>query len=122
MENDLKRIRKGEFSSGGFRTLKAVIFIPLFILALISTAGANPLGATIQYQPMTSDGLAAGYPFESWVVFDMSSDPTVPGLSLPAGATFRFTFPLNLNRRIGMLPRRYSFITGHKALHPFPLR
>jgi len=49
--------------------------------------------ATIEYQVMTSDGLAAGYPFEAWVVFDISSNPAVPGFALPAGATFRFTFP-----------------------------
>jgi hypothetical protein len=42
---------------------------------------------------MTSHGLATGYPFEAWVVFDISSDPSIPGLTLPAGATFRFTFP-----------------------------
>ncbi len=74
--------------------------ISLTILAVLATPGlfapmalAAPLGATIEYQPMTSDGLAAGYPFESWVVFDKSSDPTIPGYALPAGATFRFTFP-----------------------------
>jgi hypothetical protein len=59
----------------------------------VPSAYAAPLSATIEYQPMTSDGLAAGYPFEAWVVFDKSPDPTVPGYSLPAGATFRFIFP-----------------------------
>jgi hypothetical protein len=70
------------------------------IIAILVTAGllaqralAAPPDATIEYQPMTSDGLAAGYPFECWVVFDKSSDPAVPGYALPAGATFRFTFP-----------------------------
>ena len=60
---------------------------------LFSTASAAPFSATIAYQPMTSEGLAAGYPFEAWVVFDKNPDPTIPGYSLPAGATFRFTFP-----------------------------
>jgi hypothetical protein len=64
------------------------------ILALFATpVGANPPGATVEYQPMTSQGLAAGYPFEAWIVFDKSSNPAEPGYALPAGATFRFTFP-----------------------------
>jgi hypothetical protein len=67
----------------------AVLIVGLFV----PLAFAVPPGATIEYQPMTSDGLAAGYPFEAWVVFDKSPDPTVPGYSLPAGATFRFSFP-----------------------------
>ena len=92
MESFLKHIRKWEISLGRFGIVKVAALIPLFILALVSTAGAKPPSATIQYQPMTSDGLAAEYPFESWVVFDMSSDPNVPGLSLPAGATFLFSF------------------------------
>ena len=74
----------------------ALSFITSTTLAFLffaTTAGANPPGATIEYQPMTSEGLAAGYPFEAWVVFDISSDPSIPGLALPAGATLRFTFP-----------------------------
>jgi hypothetical protein len=61
------------------------------LLALLAWAG--PPGATIEYQPMTSHGLAAGLPFEAWVVFDKSPSPAEPGYALPAGATFRFTFP-----------------------------
>ncbi len=64
----------------------------IFLLFVMPAAGSTP-GATIQYQPMTSDGLAAGYPFEAWVVFNISSDPNIPGLALPAGSTFRFIFP-----------------------------
>ena len=56
-------------------------------------AGAAPPTATIAYQPMTTEGLAASRPFEAWVVFDKSSNPAEPGYALPAGATFRFTFP-----------------------------
>jgi len=65
----------------------------LTFLLLVTSVVASPPGATIQYQVMTSDGLAAGYPFEAWDVFDVSSNPSVPGLALPAGATLRFTFP-----------------------------
>jgi hypothetical protein len=54
---------------------------------------AGPPKARIEYQPMTSHGLAAGYPFEAWVVFDKLSNPAEPGYALPSGATFRFTFP-----------------------------
>ncbi len=74
------------------KTLVSIAFI-LTVGFLAPMASAAPIEATIEYQPMTSDGLAAGYPFEAWVVFDKSSDPTVPGYALPAGATFRFTFP-----------------------------
>jgi hypothetical protein len=41
---------------------------------------------------MVSNGLAAGQPFEAWIVLDKSSDPTQPGYTLPAGATIRFKF------------------------------
>jgi len=47
---------------------------------------------TIAYQPMTGAGLAAGQPFEAWLVLDASLNPAVPGYALPAGAMFRFTF------------------------------
>ncbi len=45
------------------------------------------------YQPMVSDGLAAGYPFEAWIYFDKSPDPAVPGYALPAGTVLRLKFP-----------------------------
>lgn len=76
------------FSAMGLITSVALTFV---LFATI--AWASPPKATIEYQPMTSYGLAAGYPFEGWVVFDKSPDPAVPGYALPAGATFRFTFP-----------------------------
>ncbi len=65
----------------------------LVLILFASMAWASPPGATIEYQPMTSEGLAGGYPFEAWVVFNISSNPMVPGLALPESATFRFTFP-----------------------------
>ena len=74
-------------------TLGLTISTALVFAFFAKIAGANPTGATIEYQPMTSDGLAAGYPFEAWVVFKVSSDPSIQGLSLPVGATLRFTFP-----------------------------
>ena len=75
------------------KKISILLFNALTIVILATTVLASPPGATIQYQVMTSDGLAAGYPFEVWVVFDVSSNPSVPGLALPAGATLRFTFP-----------------------------
>jgi len=80
-------------SSVWLRTLHLVTLTALVLVFFATIVGANPPGATIEYQVMTSDGLAAGYPFESWVVFNISSDPSIQGLALPAGATFRFTFP-----------------------------
>ena len=77
----------------------------LISLFLTATVHANPPGATIEYQPMTSDGLATGYPFEAWVVFKISSDPRIPGLALPAGATFRMTFPRAFTAQPGSHPQ-----------------
>jgi len=69
------------------------LFTTMAFVFLAATVIASPPKATIEYQPMTSQGLATGYPFEAWVVFDKSSNPAEPGYALPAGATFRFTFP-----------------------------
>jgi len=74
-------------------TLLLVAFATLILALFPTVVGASPPGATVEYQVMTSDGFAAGHPFEVWVVFDISSNPAVPGLALPAGATFHFTFP-----------------------------
>ena len=75
--------------------VKALVSIAIVLAFGFFTpmVSASAPGATIEYQPMTSYGLAAGYPFEAWVVFDKPADPTAPGYALPAGATFRFTFP-----------------------------
>jgi hypothetical protein len=77
----------------------------LFIIFGTLPAMAALPKATIDYQPMSSDGLAAGLPFESWVVFDLSSNPTVQGLALPAGATFRFTFPTDFSPQSDQPPK-----------------
>jgi hypothetical protein len=74
------------------RKIYTLSFTTLAFVVLATTVTAGPPKATIEYQPMTSQGLAAGYPFEAWVVFDKSSNPAEPGHALPAGATFRFTF------------------------------
>ncbi len=65
----------------------------LIIVLLPASINASPPWATIEYQPMSGDGLAAGFPFEAWIVFDKSSNPAEPGYALPAGSIFRFTFP-----------------------------
>ena len=93
------RLTKGQLKLQGWRAfalpnVQGLVTVAVLTLLVFATpAVASPPGATIQYQVMTSDGLAAGYPFEVWVVFDISSNPSVPGLALPAGATLRFTFP-----------------------------
>jgi hypothetical protein len=69
------------------------IWLVVFLLLAVSPLYAKTPAATIEYQPMTAEGLAAGHPFETWVVFDISPNPAVPGLALPAGAALRFTFP-----------------------------
>ncbi len=67
--------------------------VTAIVLLFASLAWAAPPAATFVYQPMTSDGLAAAYPFEAWVYFDKPPDPAVPGYAFPAGATLRFKFP-----------------------------
>jgi len=62
-------------------------------LFLANTALAVAPPTTVEYQPMVSTGLAANKPFESWLVFDKSFDPQVPGYEIPTGAKIRFTFP-----------------------------
>lgn len=102
----------------------SILFLAtLSILILTTSVLASPPGATIQYQVMTSEGLAAGYPFEVWVVFDVSSNPSVPGLVLPAGATLRFTFPEAFTPQPGSHPQAvllYGWSQGPIAL-PFTI-
>lgn len=74
------------------------------LMFLYTAAWALPPSASIEYQPMTSEGLAAGKPFEAWIVFDMSANPVVPGLALPAGSTFRFKFPQAFEPQSQMKP------------------
>ena len=60
-------------------------------------AGAPPV--TVTYQPMVSTGLAAKQPFEAWFVFDKSSDPTMQGYAVPAGATTASSFRRSSRRK-----------------------
>jgi len=79
--------------------MKQLIVLGVASIALLfsdvatSSAQDAPPSVTVAYQPMVSTGLAAKQPFEAWFVLDKSSDPTVPGYSVPAGATVRLTFP-----------------------------
>ncbi len=87
---------------------RAVWLLACSVICIILTglpAMAALPNATIEYQPMSSDGLAAGLPFESWVVFDLSSNPAVKGLALPSGATFRFTFPTDFSPQSDQPPK-----------------
>jgi len=80
--------------TASLRPRRAAVLGAALILLLFSPAAyAAAPAAAIVYQPMSSEGLAAGYPFEAWVYFDKSPDPFVQGYAFPAGATFRFTFP-----------------------------
>jgi hypothetical protein len=69
----------------------------------LTPAQAGAPSVTVAYQVMVSTGLAARNPFEAWFVFDKSSDPTVPGYAVPAGATIRFTFPKPFTPKPGVL-------------------
>jgi hypothetical protein len=69
---------------------------------------------------MTSHGLAAGYPFEAWVVFDKSPDPAEPGYALPAGATFRFTFPQEFTPQPGSHPESVLLYGWPQKAAPVP--
>ena len=70
--------------------LRAVVFIVSFCGSNIAWAAAPSM--SIGYQPMVSDGLAANQPFEAWLWLDKSSDPTIPGYAVPAGATLKLRF------------------------------
>lgn len=70
-----------------------LFFTLLLGFLIIAPAHAGAPGVTVGYQPMISTGLAAKQPFEAWLVFDKSSDPSVPGYAVPAGTTVRLTFP-----------------------------
>ena len=112
--------RPDSSTSIGLRTLRLITLVALFLALLAAPVVAAPLGATIEYQPMASSGLAAGYPFESWVVFNMSSNPTVPGMALPDGATFRFTFPANFTPQTGHAPQAVLLYNWPQKAAPVP--
>ncbi len=95
-------------------------FTALTFVLFATTVGAGPPGATIEYQPMTSEGLAAGYPFEVWVVFDKSPNPAEPGYALPAGAAFRFTFPPAFTPQPGTHPESVLLYDWPQKAAPVP--
>ena len=83
--------------------MKKILFA-LAVFFFATGVWAAPPSATIVYQPMTAEGLAAGYPFEAWVYFDKSPDPAVPGYAFPAGATLKFRFPAAFAPQAGHAP------------------
>ncbi len=97
-----------------------LLFTSLAFVVLAATVIASPPRATIEYQPMTSQGLAAGYPFEAWVVFDKSSNPAEPGYALPAGATFRFTFPPAFTPKLDIHPESVLLYDWPQKAAPVP--
>ena len=84
------------------RNLAAALIGFLIALGAAPASAAAPK-TSVAHQVMVSDGLAARRPFEAWFVFDKSSDPAMPGYSIPAGATIRFTFPKSFTPRSGLL-------------------
>ncbi len=67
-------------------------FLLAVLFAVLLGTQAHAVSATVAYQPMTSSGLAAGQPFEAWIMLDKPIDPAQPGHAVPAGATMRFKF------------------------------
>lgn len=102
------------------RKIFILLLTTLAFMVLATTVMAAPPGATIEYQPMTSQGLAAGYPFEAWVVFDKSSNPAELGYALPAGATFRFTFPPAFTPKLGIHPESVLLYDWPQKAAPVP--
>jgi hypothetical protein len=102
------------------KKISMLLFTTLAFVVLATTVAAIPPRATIEYQPMTSQGLAAGYPFEAWVVFDKSSNPAEPGYALPAGATFRFTFPPAFTPKLGIHPESVLLYDWPQKAAPVP--
>jgi hypothetical protein len=100
--------------------LRIIAYMGLTFLLSAATAAAAPPGARVEYQPMASDGLAAGHPFEAWVVFDVSFNPAVPGLALPSGASFRFTFPKAFTPQPGRHPEAVLLYGWPQKAAPIP--
>ena len=97
-----------------------LLFTTLAFVVLAATVTASPPRATVEYQPMTSHGLAAGLPFEGWIVFDKSPNPAEPGYALPAGATFRFTFPPSFTPQPSVHPESVLLYDWPQKAAPVP--
>jgi len=85
-----KRARAGTRGSRLRLTVSCALMV---VFCLIGPEIARALSATVEYQPMVANGLAASQPFEAWIVLDKPLDPSKPGYAVPAGAKMRFTFP-----------------------------
>ena len=85
-------LRSAKISSsqrmGGLHYEFSFALLMVFILSV--TQAAHGVSASVAYQPMTSSGLAAGQPFEAWIMLDKPTDPAQPGYAVPAGAAMRF--------------------------------
>jgi hypothetical protein len=97
-----------------------LLFSTMTVVFLATTGMASSPRATIEYQPITSQGLAAGYPFEAWVVFDRSTNPAELGYALPAGASFRFTFPPAFTPKPGIHPESVLLYGWPQKAAPVP--
>jgi len=102
------------------KKIHMLLLTTLAFMVFAAIAMAGPPRATVEYQPMTSQGLAAGYPFEAWVVFDKSSNPAEPGYALPAGAILRFTFPQAFTPKPGIHPESVLLYDWPQKAAPVP--
>jgi len=93
---------RGETSSSRLRLTVSCALVVIFCLSGAEVARA--LSATVEYQPMVADGLAANQPFEAWIILDKPLDPSKPGYAVPAGAKIRVTFPKTFGPRLQMKP------------------
>lgn len=78
-----------------YRQLTSYLFSCAVLCAFLlsGTNSVHAITASVAYQPMVSNGLAAGQQFEAWIILDKSLEPSTPGYALPSGATMRFRFP-----------------------------
>jgi hypothetical protein len=84
------------------RRIGVLLFGVLTAMVALPALATAP-HTTVAHQVMISTGLAARHPFEVWFVLDKSSDPQVPGYSVPADAAIRFTFPKSFTPKPGVL-------------------
>jgi hypothetical protein len=95
-------IKRGRVDHRRGLIVGASVFAAAIMVAATPARAAAPQ-VTVVHQVMVGTGLAARNPFEAWLVLDKSSDPTVPGYAVPAGATVRVTFPKAFTPKSGVL-------------------
>jgi hypothetical protein len=100
IENDW--IKRGRVDLRRGLIVGASVFAAAIMVAATPARAAGPQ-VTVAHQVMVGTGLAARNPFEAWLVLDKSSDPTVPGYAVPAGASVRVTFPKAFTPKSGVL-------------------